>query len=111
MKKLIGLSLALAMASSLAACDTPQGQNAAGGALLGGATGALLGSALSGGRPGATVVGAVAGAAGGAMVASAATPPGPGYPPPGPGYPPPGPRRCAQIYYDYYGNQVCRAWY
>ena len=104
MKKLIGLSLALAMASSLAACDTPQGQNAAGGALLGGATGALLGSALSGGRPGATVVGAVAGAAGGAMIASASTPPGPGYPPPPP-------RRCAEFYYDYYGNQVCRAYY
>ena len=22
-----------------------------------------------------------------------------------------GPRRCAEWYYDYYGNRVCRAWY
>ena len=27
-----------------------------------------------------------------------------------PGYAPP-PRRCAEFYYDYYGRQVCRAWY
>jgi uncharacterized protein YcfJ len=103
MRTWIGLTLALATAISLAGCDTPQGQNATGGALLGGATGALLGSALSGGRPGATVVGAVAGAATGAMVASAATPQGPGYAPP--------PRRCAEFYYDYYGNRICRAYY
>ena len=103
MKKLIGTSLALAMAASLAGCDTPQGQNAAGGAVLGGATGALLGAALTG-RPGGAVLGGVTGAATGAIVGSAATPPGPGYPPP----PPP---RCAEFYYDYYGNRVCRAFY
>jgi hypothetical protein len=103
MKKLIGISLALAMAASLAGCDTPQGQNAAGGAVLGGATGALLGAALTG-RPGGAVLGGVTGAATGAMVGAATTPPGPGYPPP----PPP---RCAEFYYDYYGNRVCRAFY
>ena len=32
------------------------------------------------------------------MIGSAATPPGPGY-------------RCAEWYYDYYGNRVCRAYY
>ena len=103
MKKLIGISLALTMAASLAACDTPQGQNAAGGAVVGGATGALLGAALTG-RPGGAVLGGVTGAATGAMVGAATTPPGPGYPPP----PPP---RCAEFYYDYYGNRVCRAFY
>jgi len=103
MKKLIGISLALTMAASLAGCDTPQGQNAAGGAVVGGATGALLGAALSGGRPGAAVLGGVTGAATGAIVGSAMTPQDPGYAPP--------PRRCAEFYYDYYGNRVCRAFY
>jgi hypothetical protein len=100
MKKWIALSLALAAAPSLAGCDTPQGQNAAGGAIVGGTTGALLGAALTG-RPGGALVGGVTGAATGAMVASAATPPGP----------PPPPPRCAEFYYDYYGNRVCRAYY
>jgi hypothetical protein len=27
-----------------------------------------------------------------------------------PGYAPP-PRRCAEFYYDYYGNRVCRTYY
>jgi uncharacterized protein YcfJ len=102
MKKWIGLSLALATAASLSACDTPQGQNAAGGAFMGGATGALLGAALTG-RPGGAALGAVAGATTGAMVGSAMTPRDPGYAPP--------PRRCAEFYYDYYGNRVCRAYY
>jgi hypothetical protein len=102
MNRWIGLSLAMAMATSMTACDTPQGQNAAGGALVGGATGALLGAALTG-RPGGAAVGAVTGAATGAIVASAATPREPGYVPP--------PRRCAEFYYDYYGNRVCRTYY
>ena len=118
MKRLVFLSLAIATALPLAGCDTPQGQNAAGGALLGGATGALIGGALTN-RPGGALVGGIAGAATGAMFGSAATPPGPGYYPPGPGYYPPGPGayppgppgRCAEWYYDYYGNRVCRAYY
>lgn len=108
MKKLIFLSLAMATALSVVGCDTPQGQNAAGGAVIGGATGALLGGALSNSAGGA-IVGGIAGAATGAMIGSAATPPGPGYYPPGP--PPPPPGRCAEWYYDYYGNRVCRAYY
>lgn len=105
MKKFVFLSLAIAAAMPLAACDTPQGQNAAGGAILGGATGALLGGALTH-HAGGAVVGGLAGAATGAMIGSAATPPGPGY------YPPPGPPpRCAEWYYDYYGNRVCRSYY
>src|ERR1700723_1393140 len=98
MKKLACLSLALAMAISFAGCNTPQGQNAAGGALMGGATGALLGAVLTG-RPGGAALGAVAGGPTGAMVGSAMTPQDPGYAPP--------PRRCAEFYYDYYGNRVC----
>jgi len=105
MRKLIFLSLAMATAVSLAGCDTPQGQNAAGGAILGGATGALIGGAITG-RPGGALVGAGVGAATGAAIGASATPPGPGYYPPGP---PPG--RCAEWYYDYYGHRVCRAYY
>ncbi len=108
MKRMIGLSLAVAMAASVAGCNTPQGQNAAGGALLGGATGAIVGSAIDHGHVGGagTVVGALTGAAAGAMIGSASTPPGPG-----PYAAPPPPPRCAEFYYDYYGNRVCRAYY
>jgi len=95
MKKLIVLSLAAAIALSIAGCNTPQGQNAAGGALVGGATGALIGGAATG-KVGGALVGGAVGAAGGAMIGSALTPTGP---------------RCAQYGYDYYGNQVCRAYY
>ena len=102
MLKFSGLALGLAAALSLAGCNTPEGQGAAGGAVLGGATGALLGAALTG-RPGGAVIGGVTGAATGAMVASAMTPRDPGYAPP--------PRRCAEFYYDYYGNRVCRTYY
>ena len=91
---------------SLAGCDTPQGQNAAGGALVGGATGALIGGALTN-RPSGALVGEITGAAAGAMIGSAATPQGPGYYPP----PPPPQGGCAEWYYDYYGNRVCRAYY
>ncbi len=106
MKRLVVLSLALAAAVSVTGCDTPQGQNAAGGAVIGGATGALIGGAISG-RPGGALVGGIAGATTGAMIGSAATPPGPGYYPP----PPPPQAGCAEWYYDYYGNRVCRAYY
>jgi len=104
MKKVLSLTLAIAAALSLSACNTPQGQNAAVGGVLGGATGAVIGSAVSGGSAGGAIVGGVVGAATGAMIGSAATPPGPYY-----GAPPP--RRCARFYYDYYGNRVCNAWY
>jgi hypothetical protein len=97
MKKLLILSLAVAAALPIAGCETPQQQNAASGAVLGGAAGALLGGALTG-RPGGALVGGVTGAAAGAMIGSASTPPGPGY-------------QCGEWYYDYYGNRVCRGWY
>jgi predicted small secreted protein len=103
MRKVSGLVLGVVAALSLAGCDTPEGQGAAGGAVIGGATGALLGAAITH-RPAGALIGGVTGAAAGAMVGSAsARPQDPGYAPP--------PRRCAEYYYDYYGRQVCRAWY
>ncbi len=102
MKKTICLSLALAAAVGLAGCNTPQGQNAAGGAVIGGASGALIGGAVSNSAGGA-LAGGLIGATAGAMLGSALTPQSPGYAPP--------PRRCAQWGYDYYGNQICRAYY
>src|ERR1700738_2197063 len=107
MIRLIHLCTALAVAFPLVGCNTPQGQHAGRGALLGGATGALLGAAVTG-RPGGALVGGAIGAASGAMIGSASTPP-PGYYGPGPyDGPPP---RCAEFYYDSYGNQRCRAYY
>jgi hypothetical protein len=120
MKVLVLMTMVAASAIALAGCQTPQQQNAAGGAVLGGATGAIIGSAVSHGSPGGALVGGVLGAATGAMVGSAATPPGPPPPPP-PGYyapgpyayaPPPGPgSRCAHWGYDYNGNRICVAYY
>ena len=98
MKKFLSLTLVASMALGAAGCNTPQGQNAVGGALIGGGAGALLGAAVSNGRPGATVVGGVLGAATGAMVGSAMTPQQQQ-------------RQCARVGYDYNGNQVCQAYY
>ena len=70
MRKVSGLALGLAAALSLAGCNTPEGQGAAGGAVIGGATGALLGAAITN-RPAGALLGGVAGAATGAMVGSA----------------------------------------
>jgi predicted small secreted protein len=107
-KPILVSTLALAAGLSLAGCNTPQGQNAGAGAVLGGATGAVIGAAASGGRPGATIVGGVIGAATGAMIGSAATPPGPYY---GPPYYGPYRRRCAEWVYDAEGRRYCDAFY
>jgi len=129
MKVLVLLTTVAATAIALAGCETPQQQNAAGGAVLGGATGAIIGTAVSHGSPAGALVGGALGAATGAMVGSAATPPGPpppGYYGPGPyaggpgpyagpgpyDGPPPGPRpRCSHWGFDYYGNRICTAYY
>ncbi len=95
MKKVFGLGAILACGLSLSACYSP-GDRAAGGAVLGGASGALLGAAATG-RPGGALAGAAIGAAGGAIL-GAATAPGPA----------PG---CAEWGYDPYGNPVCLAAY
>ena len=112
MNRAIFLCAALAVAAPLAGCDTPQGQNAASGAVLGSMAGALIGAAATG-RPGGALAGAAIGAGSGAVIGAASTPPGYYYGPgpygPGPGYGPP--PRCAEFYYDYNGNRICRAYY
>jgi hypothetical protein len=85
--KPILFAAALAAALPLAACNTPS-ERAAGGALIGGATGAAIGAAATG-RPGGALAGAAIGAVGGAAVGAATAP------------------RCAAWGYDYYGNPVC----
>jgi hypothetical protein len=111
MTRILALSVALAAAVSVSACQTPQQQNAFAGGALGAGTGALIGSAVSHGSAGGALAGAAIGAGTGALIGSAATPPGYyGGPPPGyAGGPPPG--RCAQWAYDYNGNRVCTAFY
>ena len=96
MTRILTLSLALAAAISVSGCQTPQQTNALGGAVLGGAGGALVGSALGHGGAGATIAGGAIGAVTGAALGSALTPQG---------------GRCAQWAYDYNGNQVCTAFY
>lgn len=102
-KALLAISLAVMAGASLSGCYTPQGQNAAGGAVLGGATGALVGAAATGTGTGALVGGAI-GAGTGALIGAAATPPGP-YP----GYYHHG--RCAEWFYDDYGRRRCASYY
>ena len=98
MKKLVVLALAVA----LGGCYTPE-DRAAGGAAIGGLTGASIGSLASGGRAGPTLAGAALGAATGAIVGANTAPP----PPP----PPPPPPRCARWGRDYYGDPVCLSYY
>ena len=92
MNRLLALSLALAAAVSVSACQTPQQQNALVGGTLGAGTGALVGSAVSGGNAGSTIAGAAIGAGTGALIGAAATPQPVG--------------RCAQWAYDYNGNRI-----
>jgi hypothetical protein len=94
MKKILVCAAALAMAASLAGCNSPS-ERAMGGALLGGAGGAAVGAAASGGRAGGTLAGAAIGAASGAVIGAATAPP----------------PRCARWGWDYYGNRVCLAHY
>jgi hypothetical protein len=97
MKKILFVSLALAGAASVSACQTPQQQNALVGGGLGAGAGALIGSAVSGGSAGGALAGAAIGAGTGALIGSAATPQPTG--------------RCAQWGTDYNGNRVCIAFY
>ncbi|MDX7949812.1 hypothetical protein P7D22_01310 [Lichenihabitans sp. Uapishka_5] len=106
---------ALASALLLSGCYTPQQQNTANGAVLGGATGALIGG-LASGRAGGALAGGAIGAATGAILGSASTPrPGPvvyaAPPPPRVVYAAPPPPACARFGYDPYGNQVCLQYY
>ncbi len=73
-KRIVALSMALAAAVLVSACQTPQQQNALVGGALGAGTGALIGSAVSGGSAGGALAGAAIGAGSGAMIGAAATP-------------------------------------
>jgi hypothetical protein len=75
MKKLMTIVAASAMTLSVAACNTP-GERAAGGALIGGASGAAIGAVAGGGR--GALIGGALGAGAGAIV-GAGTAPRPGY--------------------------------
>lgn len=99
MKKVLLLSVALATAVPLAACNSP-GDRAVGGAVIGGVAGAAIGAAATG-RAGGALVGGALGAAGGAIV-GANTAPAYGYES--------GPR-CRRVAYDAYGNPVCTRYY
>jgi osmotically inducible lipoprotein OsmB len=72
MKKVLALVAVAAMSLTVAACNTP-GERAAGGALIGGATGAAIGG-LATGRGSGALAGGVIGAAGGAIVGAATAP-------------------------------------
>jgi hypothetical protein len=98
-KKLTLTALALASAALLSGCYTPE-DRAAGGAALGGLSGASIGALASGGRVGPTLAGGALGAATGAVVGATTAPP-----------PPPPPPRCAAWDYDPYGRAYCRAYY
>jgi hypothetical protein len=98
MRKVLALTLALAGAAWMSACQTPQQQTGtlAGGA-IGAGTGALIGSAATGGSAGGAIAGGLIGAGTGALVGNAVTAPPPG--------------RCAQWGWDPNGNRVCTAFY
>ncbi len=97
MKRMLALSLALAAVVSVAACQTPQQQNALVGGALGAGAGSLVGAAVSNGSAGGALAGAAIGGLSGAMIGAAATPQPQG--------------RCARWGYDYNGNRICTAWY
>lgn len=100
MKNLLLFGIALALAISVAGCNTPQGQNTVGGAVVGGTTGAVIGAVTTGNARGALLGGAI-GTAAGALIGSSLTPQDPYYG-----------RQCARYRYDYYGNVVgCRYYY
>ncbi len=89
--KPILFAAAMAAALPLAACNTP-GERVAGGAVIGGATGAAIGAVASG-TAGGALAGAAIGAVGGAAIGAATRP------------------RCAEWGYDYYGRPVCVGFY
>lgn len=106
----------LGTALLLSGCYTPEGQNAANGAVLGGAGGALIGG-LASGRAGGALAGGALGAATGAILGAASTPKPPvvvygAPPPPRVVYAaPPPPPACRRFSFDPYGNQICVQYY
>jgi uncharacterized protein YcfJ len=96
MKKMTVLSLALAGAMSLSACQTSQQTGTLAGGAIGAGTGALIGSAVSGGSAGGAIAGGVIGAGTGALVGNAVTRPHH--------------RHCVRWGWSASGHRVCTAW-
>jgi osmotically inducible lipoprotein OsmB len=92
MKKIVTIAVVSALALGLAACNSP-GERAAGGALIGGATGAAIGG-LATGRGSGALVGGLIGAGTGAVI-GASTAPEPG----------------VSCYRDRYGRRICEEVY
>jgi outer membrane lipoprotein SlyB len=78
MKRIVIVVTLLALASVPASVQPATAQDALGGAILGGAAGAILGGAATG-RAGGAVAGGIIGAATGAAIAGSMEPRGPGY--------------------------------
>ena len=97
MKKTILLSVALATVLGLSGCGQTRDERAVNGAVVGGATGALIGAAATG-RPGGALVGGLLGAAAGTAIGANSEPPPPR-------------RRCAEFAVDDSGHRHCIAFY
>ena len=92
MKKILMISVALAVAAPLSGCNNSPEDRALGGAALGGVAGAAIGGATTG-RVGGALAGGVIGAVAGGVLGGVTAPE----------------RRvrCARRGYDYDGNYVC----
>ena len=94
MKKTVLLVAAAVSALGLAGCqNNTRAENTVGGAVLGGAAGAVIGSAVTGGRAGGAIIGGVAGAVAGGAIGNS--------------QPAVDDARCVRVRYDAYGNPVC----
>ena len=90
MKKIVLVATAMVSALALGGCNSPYREDrAVAGAVVGGATGALIGAAATG-RTGGALAGGLIGAAAGSIISAESTP-----------------RRCAVVRYDYNGNAYC----
>src|SRR6187431_1676798 len=78
MKRILTAAVALTVAIAAIPAEPAAAQDALGGALLGGAAGAIIGGAATG-RAGGAVAGGIIGAAAGAAIAGSMEPRGPGY--------------------------------
>jgi osmotically inducible lipoprotein OsmB len=77
MKRLSGLLLTCSVALSAASCSNTPGGRALNGALIGGTSGAIVGSLVSSNHTTGALVGGTIGAATGAVVGMVTTPPPP----------------------------------
>ena len=95
MKRMLGLAVIGAFAFSLAACSSSPGERALGGAVVGGAAGAIVGGMISRDSGTGALVGGALGAATGAIIGAATTPSAPAA------------RGCSQWRMDPYGREFC----